>query len=829
MRARLHSLTKIVISRSRWFDELTRNLRYAARSMRKNPGFTAVAVLSLSLGIGANTAVFSLLQRLVLTTLPVCDPERLYQVVLSTDQKPFYTLSCPKFEKLRDNFNIFDALFGWGSQQLELAAGDRKRTVSTAIITGGYFDSLGVRPALGRLLTAQDDRAGAADVAVISHHLWQTQFAGDPGVLGGTLKLGQFTFQIVGVTTSEFSGIDLSERPDVYLPLHAVERFSPETLQAEGAMWFFVMARLKPEVPLATAQAVLREGWIRLDRPRMVSQGDHGPPEVLVLEAGGHGYSAVRQEFSGAILALMGLVGVVFLIACANLATLLFVRGTERTREMSIRIALGAGRAQLIRQWMTECLLLAVFGGMAGLVVASWISEVLLQFVAEADRPWLRFQSSPAVLGFTVALTVAAGLLFGLLPAWRASRTSLQILLRERSLSVIGRQSSLARAVLAGQLAASLVLVVGAVLFARTLWNLNSASGGFDRKRVVYAISDFSDYSQDRIHGVLEEVIDRLNRSPHIAAASLTDHPPILWGSVAWSFVTVPGYDNAPDDGNTVFFTNTSTRYFRTMGIPMIAGRDFEDRDRVPRPYRVVIVNEEFVRHYFKGRDPLGQKIEFPRSPPIPPIEIVGVVKDCKDGSLRELQKDLVYFPLPPGWGGVIIARAKPGVAPSLCEAEIRSAMAAVAKNVPVETGRLEEVVQRSLRRDRLVAQLSAVFGLLGILLAMIGLYGAMAHMVSSRTREIGIRMALGADRWQIVRLVLKQSLTVTALGILIGLPAATAGSRLIGSQLFDVSPSDPLTMALSAALLSTVSLLAGLLPARRAAHMDPTAAFRCE
>jgi predicted permease len=815
---------------ARWIDELSRNLVYAARSMRKSPGFTAVAVLSLALGIGANAAVFSLLHRLVLTTLPVRDPAGLYHMVLISSSGTHYTMAYPKFEMLRDNFNFFDPLFGWGKNRSDLTVEDRKQPAQVAIVTGNYFESLGLGPALGRLLTAQDEQARASEIAVISYGLWRTVFAGDPGVVGRRLKLRENTFQVIGVAPPGFFGTEPGAPPDVYLPLHAVERFTPGLLQRPGSYWFHVLARLKRDVPLATAQVALREGWLRLAEPQRIKRGySYNRPESVVLEDGSHGYSAVRLEFSRAVLVLMGLVASVFLIACANLATLLFVRGAGRAREMSIRLALGAARAQLIRQWMTECLLLAVCGGLAGLLAARWITDLLLLFVAEADRPWLRFQASPAVLVVSVALTLAAGFLFGLLPGIRASRVSPEAMLRAHSASVTGRRGRVSQAVLAGQLAASLVLVVVAALIARTLWNLNSTPGGFDRKTTAYGAPNFNraQFPRDRVPGVMKEVLDQLNRSPHVAQASLGG-PPILWGGSAWAAVTVPGYMLAPGEDNLAYSNIAAPGYFQTLGIPMIAGRDFEEGDRFVFPgEKVAIINEKLARHYFQGRNPLGQKIQYGTRPG--PVEIVGVVKDIKDVSLREPSKDLVYFPLAPNGSSAIVARAKPGVAPPVVEAEIRAAFAAAAKNVPAETGSLEDAVQRSLGRDRLVAQLSVAFGVLGVLLASIGLYGAMAHAVSSRTREIGIRIAVGADPWDVIRMVLQESLRVTGLGILIGLPAAIAGSRLISSLLFEVSPSDPLTLAVSAAILAAAALLAAWWPARRAARLDPSRALRCE
>ena len=693
-----------------------------------------------------------------------------------------------------------------------------------------------MRPALGRLLTPQDEQARATQIAVISYGLWQTAFGGDPTVVGRNVKLADATFTVVGVTPPEFNGTEPGAVPAVYLPLHAyAERVhparAPTILQRPGNNWFHVMGRLAGDVPLATAQALLREQWPRLERsfPAQANlQSGRNTRYFMVLDEGSTGYSAVRQEFSQAILVLMGLVAAVFLIACANLATLLFVRGAGRLREISIRFALGASRAHLVRQWMTECLLLSVLGGVAGLIAARWITDLMLYFVAEADRPWLRFQAGPVVLLLSVALTLAAALLCGLVPGLHATTARPEETLRAQSGAVTGRRGALAQGVLAAQLATSLVLVVGAALFSRTMWNLNSVSGGFDRKTVVYGIPDFdaAHIPRDRQGDLVKQALERLNPSPLIAATSMGSTP-MVFGDAGSGWITgVAGYVLAPEEDNTAWVNIASPGYFNVLGIPLIAGRDFEERDRTAAGTRtqVIIINEKLARHYFADRNPVGEQLTYGT-----PMEIIGVVKDTKNTSLRAAHRDLVYFPSSLVGANPVVARPAAGVAPRVVEAEMRAAFAAVAKDAPVKIAPLEDAVQRSLSRDRLIARLSAAFGILGILLASIGLYAAIAHSVSSRTREIGIRIAIGAKARDVIWMVLRESLRVTTIGVLIGLPAAIAGSRLIGSLLFEVSPSDPPTLAVSAAVLALTGALAGWWPARRAARLDPSSTLRCE
>ena len=812
---------------ARWIDELWRNLRYAGRSLHKRPGFAVIAILSLALGIGGNVAIFSLLHRLVLTKLPVRDAESLIQVVPSggiVDR-----MSYPRFERLRDNFDLFETLFGWTWGNHELRFGNRMQDLEVDLVTGNYFRELGVQPLHGRLLQPEDDKLGAAQGIVLSYRLWRDFFGGDESVVGRSVTLRDVTFQIVGITPPEFLGLQLGFEPDAYLAYHSVWRFDPEHKNFEGAMSFFTLGRLKPGIPLAAAKTRVREQWLSLMSTRQVSQAYNANPMYPELREGSRGYSRLRGEFSQALYALMGLAVAVFLIACANLASLLVVRGIERTGETSMRLALGAKRGQVVGQWMTECLLIAGIGGVMGVMFAYWMTELLLRFVNESDRAWLRFQVDSTGLLVGLGLTIAAGLLFGFFPALRASRLGIQGLVKENSTTVIGRRGRVAHVVLTGQVAAALVLAVSAALFTRTLWNLNQAPAGLETDTVAYAQPQFwkTEFPRDRVRPVMDEVVERLRNSPSIASVSEGTGVPFAHGAGGWGAITVPGYTFAPDEPNLAYFKSVAPGYFQTLGIPLVAGRDLREQDRLEDAPPVAIVNERFARHYFPDRDPLGQEVQSGRR--LTSQRIVGVVADTVDSGFREEPRELVYRPVSPQGYPPIVARAKPGVDASVCEEEIRALLSSLAPNVPIESGTLKGAVQETLRRDRLVAQLSTAFGVLGMLLAAVGLYGATAHMARSRRREIGLRIALGAQRSDIVRLMLRENLWVILAGIAIGLAGAIGVGRVIESLLFGVAATDPLALGIAAVLLALVALAASLWPALRASRLSPLESLRYE
>src|SRR6266446_5791090 len=818
-----------------WIETLGQDLRYAFRMLRKSPGFATVAVLSLALGIGANTAVFSLLNTLLLTKLPVRDPNGLYQLIVTHRSATHNRFSYTDYRKLHDGFDIFDGVIAWRASNFQIEVDNAPLEVRGALVTGTFYDVLGVKPALGRLIAVSDDTAAGSSVAVLGYSFWERVFGRDPNVIGKVFRVEGLPFTVVGITPREFSGTEVDYPRDVTFPVHVVKRIWPKDRLLEQAdnFWLRVMVRLKPGNTMKSARPVLRDLWPKLleaDGPRPID----GWTQKLNIEPGGMGVSNVRNEFSEALVILMTLVALVLLIACANISNLLLARAAGRRKEIGVRVALGATRNRLVRQWLTESLVLTGLGGCAGMMLARWMAQVLLLFLPKGDAGFLEFHLDVRMLLFAAALTSATTLLVGVLPSIQAANLSPGSAMNESARgSSGGRRAWLTRGVVVAQVAVCLVLVTGALLFAYSLQNLSRSDYGFQRDGLllVHTNPAKGGFKGDRAPLFFREFLARLNATSGIRSASCAYITP-LSGDMVWEPAVVPGYVPAQNEMTTVYLNSVSPQYFATMGTRVLEGREFTDADDKTSRH-VAVVNESFARRFFHG-DVIGRRFTVgdgsEDEQDMANLEIVGVVANTKYREPREKQKELVYFAMYQGKiavSGTIQVRLAPGVRSDSASAQIRKIAGEVGKDVPVEVQPYNDLFRRRLQQDRMVALLSAFFGFLGMTLAFIGLYGVLACAVSARTGEIAIRMALGAQRASVIWMILRESLLLASLGAAIGIPASLLASRFVGSYLFGLKPSDPVAFALSTLAILTVAMLAGYLPGRRASSVDPMMTLR--
>ena len=842
----------------RLFADLAQDARYGLRQLRRAPGFTAIAVLTLALGIGANTAIFTLLDQVLLRLLPVKDP---HELVLVTSRGAQYgnawgdgdELSYPMYADLRDHNAVFSGMLCRFSIGLHVGVDGRTEPVSAEFVSGTYFPVLGVGAARGRIIDPGDDRAaGAHPVVVLSHRYWRSRFPPDAEVIGKKIMVNNHPMTIIGVAREGFDGMNQGAATQVYVPIAMFPQVGPirEGLTSRRWRWLNVFGRLRPGVTAEQAQASLQPFYtsrlqMEVEEPAFSRASDVEKARFLrnaiEVTPAGHGKSELRRALTGPLLILMAVVVSLLLIACANLANLLLARAAARRREFAVRLALGAGRWRLVRQLLVESLLLAAFGGFAGLLIAMWGAQALLGFLPDARTLTVTAAPDLRILAFTCAVTVLTGVLFGLAPAWRSTRPDLAPTLKDEAGSLLGGgHARLRKALVVSQLALSLVLLVGAGLFLRSLHNLLKEDPGFEVTRLLSFGLDLGSaqgYDAARGKQFAKTLLERVQATPGVVAAGFTSHRLLEGGS--WNnFMTVEGRPYNPDDRVKSHNHMISPGYFKALGIPLVAGRDFGFRDErmgtlaePPEPPRAAIANERFVELYLKGGPVLGRRVGFGRDPGTPtPIEIVGVVKNARYTSLRDDAQPQLYFPYleGAGWGFTMYVRT--GQEPEAMIETLRRVVGQLDASLPIGGVRtMEEQLERSLTRERLVASLAAGFGLLATLLAMIGLYGVMAYTVARRTREIGIRMALGARSGNIAWLVMREVVVVVAVGISIALPALWIANRFLRSLLYEVSPTDPATVVFASGLLAAVAALAGLLPARRAARVDPMVALRCE
>jgi predicted permease len=834
-------------------DALRQDLRFAFRTLAGSPGFTAVAALTLALGIGANTAIFTLMDQVLFRLLPVERPERL--VVLdgpggfsgSTHSHSSFIkeLSHPMYLGLRDKADAFAGVLAQYTTPVHLTESGQTERVDGVLVTGTFFDVLGLRPAAGRLFTPDDDRTpGAHPLVVLGHGYWTRRFAADASVVGRTVRVNGHPMTIVGVAPAGFHGISVGESIDVYVPLmmqpQVIPTWTRSGLNEWRVRWLTVMARLKDGLTREQATAsvnvlysqLLREDLATVEGTRSERFRTSFLGKKLVLHPGGRGSSDLREQSKKPLLVLMGMVGLVLLIACANVANLLLARGSSRQREVAVRLALGASRLRLMRQLLVECLVLAAIGGALGLAVASWTGGLLVRA--------LPFEAAPRVLSsepdlrvalFALSLSVLTALVFGLAPALQSTRFDLAPTLKNESTSVMGGSAPFRfrKGLVVAQVALSLLLLIGAGLFTRSLMNLRQLDPGFQPEQLLTFAVDpsLNGYPLERRVQVLEKIREEVAAEPGVQSVSLADVA-LMTDSNSSSTVKVEGYESKEGENMNPNFNWVAPDFFSTMGIALVAGRDFTDADGPGAP-KVAVVNETFARYFFGDKDPLGRRFGYGRPGDKPEIEIVGVVKDGKAANLREEPIRFVYVPYRQQEAiGAMTFYARTTLDPEALAPRMRALVSGVDATLPVSSLKtMRAQIGESLFVERLVAALSACFGLLATLLAALGLYGVMSYAVSLRTREIGIRVALGAGRKTVLGMVLREVAVLAAIGVAVGLPSGYGLGRLVEAQLFGLTARDPLTYAIATLTLLVTALLAGYLPAARATRVHPMVALR--
>ncbi|HEX7315758.1 MAG TPA: ABC transporter permease [Pyrinomonadaceae bacterium] len=829
---------------------LLQDVRYGARALWKSPGFALVAALSIALGIGANTAIFSLVNATLLRRLPVAEPERLAYVFSGMPGGLYSTASYPDYQDFRDNNDVFEGLAARGGISASLGDADGADLVVGSIVTGNYFEVLGVSAARGRAITSEDDRTpGAHPVVVISHGLWQRRFGGGE-VVGREVKLNGQQFNVIGVLPAEFTGIDQGRADDIYVPMsmQALMRpprggysgeMNPDLLKVRGNRWLWMTGRLKRGVEPEQATAALAAVSKQLEE----TYPDTNRGRVVTLTRAGEGDPESRASLVSVARLLLSVVGIVLLIACANVANLLLARASGRRKEMALRLALGASRWRVVRQLLTESVLLSLAGGAAGLMLALWAIDLM----KAAPPPPGALPVAPdfvvdvRVLFFTLALSALTGVLFGLAPALQASRPDLVPALKDETVSLDrGRRFSLRSLLVVAQVALSLVLLVGAGLFLRSVRHARAIDPGFDADQLLVAQLNINLLRYTRAQGreFYRQVVERVAAQPGVESVSLARNVP-LTGSASTRGLLLEGQagegndlrseNSAPVNGNSTVGVNVvGLDFFKTFGVPLMRGRDFATSDTEESP-SVVVVNEAFVARHLAGQDPLGKRLSF-NGARGPWREIVGVARDSKYYTLGETRTPFVYLPLAQNHetGMALVVRA--AGEPSALAASVRREVQSLEKNLPVGDARpMTEVIGAALYAARTGATLLTGFGLLALVLAAVGLYGVMSYSVSRRTREVGIRMALGARRADVLRLVLREAMVLVAFGVALGLAGAWAASRLLAGFLYGVSTTDPVAFLGTTAVLVAAALLACLVPARRATKVDPMVALRYE
>jgi putative ABC transport system permease protein len=836
-------------------NTLMQDIRYGLRMLAKAPAFTAIAILTLALGIGANTAIFSFTDQVLLRTLPVPNPEQLVVLRSPGPQNGHcwsdidgcaQSFSYPMYKAIREHASVFAGLLVYRDIDVNVSGHGTTQSAHGALVSGNYFQALEVQPALGRVFDASDETApGANPVAVLSYGYWTRQFGADPSILNKPLIVNGVPLTVVGVARKGFDGIELGELPGIFIPVTMKSQMMPtegHALEDHSDFWLPVVGRLKPGISLRRAQASLGPIYASLLKEDAKIRGGF-PPDLLkrytskplLLVSGSHGRLVLQSDAQEPLLVLMSMVGLVLLIACANLAGLLVARGEARQREIAVRLAMGAGRGRLVRQLLTESLLIGIAGGAAGIALASWCLNAMVGAIP-ADQGMLGLASNLdlRVLWFAVALTLTTSILFGLAPALRATRVDLHSTLKDQGSSVSEGRSNirLRKVLIISQVALTAVLLAGAGLFARTLANLEHANLGVNTSHVLqFSVApDLSGDTPAQTLQFADSARRKIGAVPGVRSVSISTIQIFANDDMGFN-ITPQGYVMHPDEDTNVLADYIGPNYFSTMGVPLIAGREFTEADSATSQ-KVIIINEKLARRFFAGRNPIGMRIAEGAGNHLHfDMQIVGVVADSKWDGPRNAIQPFLYEPYSQDPRlGALTFYVRTERDPAQMAATLHGVIARLDPNLPVNNMRsLDEQISDSMFNDKLVAMLSVSLALLAALLAALGLYGVLTYVVARRTREIGIRMALGGQRADILRLIIGEGARLTIIGGAIGIIVALIATRWVASLLYGVTARDPLTFVGVIVLLAIVSGAACYLPARRAMRVDPMVALRYE
>ncbi|MBZ5719242.1 MAG: ABC transporter permease [Acidobacteriia bacterium] len=838
-------------------DALLQDLRYAVRMVRNNPGFSLIVAMTLALGIGANTAIFTLLDQILLRSLPVRDPQQLVQLQFvgsdsgrtsSRGGSPGDYFSYPMYRDLRDRSTVFNGVLATYATQVGVQWHNQPDLATAELVSGNYFETLGVHPAMGRLFVQSDDVVQQAKpVAVLSFNYWQRRFGGDPGILNQTVVINAHPFTVIGIAPKNFHSIVVEDAPDVFATMMMKAEITPgwNDLDNRRSRWLNIFARLKPGVSRNQGEAEINNLWhsIRTDELKDMKVHSATFREKFVEKSrvnlldGARGFSPLRDVLRTPLLIVMGMVGLVMLIACANVAGLLSVRAVGRMKEISVRYALGARRSRILQQLLIEGLLLGLAGGAVGVMLSPYISALLVQRMASGSPNNLPFSVSPdlRILAFSFVLSLVVSILFSLAPAFHFWRPDLTPALKQQTTTAAGGTMRFRRASVGIQIGLSLLLLFGAGLFARTLYNLRTLDAGFATDHLLTFGIDpkLAGYQPEQIPALYQRLLTTLGALPGVRMAAATNDP-LLANNNESTNVTVSGYNAKEDEDMNVEWSIVTPSFFSTLEIPLVAGRGIGEQDG-PDAAKVVVINESMARHFFG--DPqraIGQSLGSGAGNGVKmALQIVGVVSDAKHETLRNEVPRTVFVPLLQSKEAGFIPLqfyARTSQAPESTATTIRAALQRIDSGLVPDTMRsMEAQIDDSLNTERMIALLAASFGVLAALLAAVGLYGVLAYSTAQRTREIGIRIALGASRTAVVRLVLSEVAMLVGLSIAVAVPLALSLSRLLRSQLFGVSNNDPWTLAAITGLVAAMALLAAWIPMRRAAGVDPMVALRYE